>query len=273
MTGQVILQPGWLQSVSLHGTVPAPRAAAGVRIQLPHPGRPAPYPTLLIAIFDDSGSVAGPVGSDPLSGRYEEARRAFEVVAKRGAAHELGAVLHFDTPCSSDVGPVPLVRRGLLAIRGGLRLPPDGAGSSTLGPSLERAYEIAEAHPDHQATLVVLSDFLLLDPDPGSVLIRLAEFPGITHAVVLGTQLAPGLLPAPIRCTRITASDPSGALALALFGSLVSHRTAVSNKQPVPVRDGPVSISQRTQTARGERPVRGLLRRRGLEPPGESSGE
>lgn len=273
MTGQAILQPGWLQAVGLRGTVSAPRAAAGVRIQLPHPGRPAPYPTLLIAVFDDSGSVAGPVGSDPLSGRYEEARRAFEVVAKRGATHELGAVLHFDTPCSSDIGPVPLVRRGLLAIRGGLQLPPDGAGSSTLGPSLERAFEIAEAHPDHQATLVVLSDFLLLDPDPKPVLVRLAEFPGVVHGVVLGPQLPPGLLPAPIQCTRITASDPSGALASALFGSLVSHRSGVSNKQPAPVGDGAVSISQRTQATRRGRLVRGPLWRRGPEPSGESSGE
>jgi len=270
MTGQTILQPGWLRTSNLHGTVAASHRTSVARIQLPHPGRPAPYPTLLIAVFDDSGSVAGPVGSDPLSGRYEEARQAFEVIARRGAAHELGAVLHFDTPCAGDVPPTPLMRRGLLAVRGALRVPPDGAGSSELGPSLRRAVEMAAEHPNHQATLVVLSDFLLLDPEPGPVLRDLAAFPGDVHAVVLGGRLPAGVLDEGIQRTNITREDPPGALAIALFGSLTAHRLGNSPRQ---VTDGSVSIPQRAQAARGGRPVRGFLRRRGDEPPGESSGE
>jgi hypothetical protein len=102
--GMTTLQPGRLLSTGLLGmlsTVPNP-AQPGYR--LPNPGRPAAYPTLLLAVFDDSGSVAVPVGSDPLSGRYDEARHAFEVVARRGGAHELGAVLHFDTPARARLG-------------------------------------------------------------------------------------------------------------------------------------------------------------------------
>jgi hypothetical protein len=270
MTGQAILQPGWLQAVSLHGTVSAQRVAAGVRIQLPHPGRPAPYPTLLIAVFDDSGSVAGPVGSDPLSGRYEEARRAFEVVARRGATHELGAVLHFDSPCSGDISPTPLVRRSLFALRGALRVPHDGAGSSELGPSLRWAYQLAAEHPDHQATLVLFSDFLLLDPEPGPVLRDLAAFPGDVHAVVLGGRLPTGVLGERIQRTDITQEDQPGALALALFGSLTSHRLGHPHAQ---VAGNAVSISQRTQAVRRGRLVRGPLRRRSPEQPSESSGE
>lgn len=270
MTGQAVLQPGWLQLVSLHGTVPAQRTAAGTRIQLPHPGRPALYPTLLIAVFDDSGSVAGPVGSDPLSGRYEEARQAFEVIARRGAAHELGAVLHFDTPCSGDVGPVPLVRRGLLSVRSALRVPLDGAGSSELGPSLGRAAELAAEHPDHRATLVVLSDFLLFDPEPGPVLRALAAFPGDVHAVVLGGRLPPGVLDERVQRTDITSEDQPGALALALFGSLTTHRLGQPHAQ---VAGNAVSIPQHTQATRRGRPVRGLRQRRSPESPGESSGE
>lgn len=218
------LQPGRLLGVGLQGAVPTLARTTEPDFRLPNPGHPAAYPTLLIAVFDDSGSVSAPVGSDPLSGRYAEARHAFEAVARRGGPHELGMVVHFDTPSSGEVGPFPLTRRSALALRAGLRVPPDGLGISELGPSLERAQEVATTHADHAVTLVVFSDFLLLDPEPGPVLAALAAFPGDVHAVVLGTRLPAGLLPAPIRCTPITAGDPPGALAHALFSSLTTHR-------------------------------------------------
>lgn len=186
------------------------------------PGWPTAVPTLLIAISDDSGSVTSPGGTDPLSNRFAEARHAFSVVARRGSRHELGAVLHFDTPSSGDVGPVPLTRRWLARLRAGLRIPPDGAGSSELGPSLRRAVEIAEAHPDHAATLVVLSDFQLFDPDSAQVL---SDFPGDVHAVVLGAPLAAGVLDERITVTHIGRNDPPGAVARAVFASLTTHRS------------------------------------------------
>jgi hypothetical protein len=191
---------------------------------LGRPGRPAEEPTLLIAIFDDSGSVISPAGTDPLSNRYGEATRAFAVVARKGARHELGAILHFDNPSSGDVGPVPITRRGLVTLRSGLRLPPDARGSSELGPSLRRAVELAEAHPGHRATLTVASDFLLMDPEPANVLSELAAFPGQGHAVVLGTRLPTGVLEEHITLTRVRRDDPPGAVARALFSSLVVHR-------------------------------------------------
>ncbi|MDT0309667.1 hypothetical protein RM780_22300 [Streptomyces sp. DSM 44917] len=181
-------------------------------------------PTLLITIFDDSGSVAGPAGTDPLSNRYGEAAYAFSVVARKGGRHELGAVLHFDSPCSTDVGPVPITRRGLLMLRSGLRTPGDGVGSSELALGLERAVALAETHADHEVTLVVLSDFLLMDPEPGPVLSALAAFPGAVHAVVLGHRLPAGVLDERIVETHIQRGDPPGALARALFASLITHR-------------------------------------------------
>ncbi|MFK4102901.1 hypothetical protein ACI2L1_23005 [Streptomyces sp. NPDC019531] len=181
-------------------------------------------PTLLIAIFDDSGSVISPAGTDPLSNRYAEAARAFAAVARKGARHELGAVLHFDTPCSGDAGPVPITRRGLLTLRSGLRLPPDARGSSELEPSLRRATEMAEAYPDYTATLIVASDFLLMDAEPAQVLSELAAFPGQVHAVVLGARLPAGVLEERITMTRIRRDDPPGAVARALFSSMVIHR-------------------------------------------------
>src|SRR5690606_14948336 len=118
----------------------------------------------------------------------------------------------------------PVTRRGLTRLRSGLHVPPDGAGSSELGPSLRRAIGIADAHPDHAATLVVLSDFWLLDPEPSSVLSALAGFPGDVHAVVLGNCLGSRALDERIAVTHIERDDPPGAVARALFSSLVARR-------------------------------------------------
>lgn len=195
----------------------------GPLYSLGSPGRPSPEPTLVIPIFDNSGSVISPAGNDPLSNRFAEVERAFSVVAKKSARHELGAVLHFDVPTSADVAPVPLTRAGLVRLRAGLHVPPDGAGTSRLGPSLSRARQLAAAHPNHRATLVVLSDFLLLDSDVGAVLAELATFPGTVHAVVLGGRAV--RFPADrITVTTIKRDDPPGAVAKALFASLTRHR-------------------------------------------------
>jgi hypothetical protein len=219
-----------LASSLLHGrplgrsaqSTPARRASASYA--LGDPGRPSRVPSLLIAIFDNSGSVVCPTGTDPLSNRFAEVTRAFTAVAQRGSRRELGAVLHFDAPCSGDVGPVPLTRTGLLMLRAGLRVPPDGAGTSDLGPSLLRAVGLAEALPGHRATLVVLSDFLLTDANPDEVLRQLAAFPGDVHAVALGGRLQPDSLDERITVTRVERGDPPGAVARAVFASLITHR-------------------------------------------------
>jgi hypothetical protein len=220
------LLPGRLLSTRLLG-VQAPNRPAqepGPAYVLGSPGRPSPVPTLLIVLFDDSESVVSFGGTDPLSNRYAEVRRAFQIVARRGARHELAAIVHFDTPSSGEVEPVPITRTGMLRLRAGLRPPPDGAGTSQLGPSLERATEIAEAHPEHEITLVVLSDFQLFDPDPAEVLSHLAAFPGDVHAVVLGGHLPAGVLDGRITVTQVGQDSHPGAVARALFSSLVMHR-------------------------------------------------
>lgn len=213
------LRPGLLADVP---TRTAPSPATGIR--LGSPGRPSPVPTLVIAVFDNSGSVTGPGGTDPLSNRYAEVTRAFQTVARRGSRSELGAVVHFDTPSSGEVGPVPITRVGMLRLRAGLAPPPDGAGTSELAPSLHRAIEIAENHPEHDVTLVVLSDFQLFDPDPGQVLSDLAAFPGSVHAVVLGCTLPEGVLGESISVAHIDHDSPPGAVARELFAQLVVHR-------------------------------------------------
>lgn len=228
MTRHGVLLPSTLLRSQLCGAVDATAGgrdrSSDIDYRLGDPGWPAEVPTLLITIFDNSGSVTSPAGTDPLSNRFAEVAQAFSAVAQRGSRHELGAVLHFDTPSSSDVGPVPLTRRGFKRLRAGLRVPSDGAGSSELVPSLRRALGIADAHPECEATLVVLSDFMLLDPDPHQVFAELAAFPGAVHAVVLGGHLAPGVFDEGVTVTYVGREDPPGAVARALFASLVTHR-------------------------------------------------
>jgi hypothetical protein len=215
------LLPGRLLGDALPNTAARP---GGPGYALGQPGRPAKVPTLLIAIFDNSGSVTWPAGTDPLSNRFAEVDRAFSLVARRGARHELGAVLHFDTPSCGEVGPLPITRSGMRQLRQGLRIPPDGAGSSRLGPSLHRATGIAQAHPDHEVTLVVLSDFQLFDVDSPAVLAKLAAFPGTVHAVVLGSLKDASIPSDNITVTRVQQGDAPGAVAEAVFASLTLHR-------------------------------------------------
>ncbi|MGH3628760.1 MAG: hypothetical protein ACRDRL_15170, partial [Sciscionella sp.] len=196
----------------------------GPAYALGHPGRAAEVPTLLIAVFDNSGSVTRPTGTDPLSNRFAEVDRAFSVVAKKGSRRELGAVLHFDVPCSGEVAPVAITRSGLTRLQAGLRVPPDGAGSSKLAPSMRRAVQLAKAHPEHEATLVVLSDFLLLDADPSAVLTELAAFPGTVQAVVLGGWANAYQPTGCASVTTIRSGDAPGAVAKAMFASLTRHR-------------------------------------------------
>lgn len=204
----------------------AGRPPRGPRIRLEYPGGPCRGKSFSIVIADDSGSVVGPVGADPVSNRYEECKIAFRRIAAAGAGRdELGAVVHFDTPTSGDVLPVRLSQRGLQLIERGLRMPFDARGSSVLRPSLCAVRLLAAALPNHLATLVVLSDFELFDSDPAETLRQMAGFPGDVHAVVLGgggptdADFGDNTL-----VTRITSDDEPGAVARAVLASLAKHR-------------------------------------------------
>ncbi|POM23795.1 hypothetical protein BTM25_24200 [Actinomadura rubteroloni] len=228
--------PGVLVPSRLLGSpTQRPPAASGLHASaLGHPGHPATTPTLLIAMFDNSGSVVTPGGTDPTSNRFAEVDAAFSLVARHGTRRELGAVLHFDTPSRGDVPPLPLQRRNLPRLRAGLRLPHGDAGCSVLGPSLTRATALADAHPDHATTLVVLSDFLLLDDDPAKAMTDLAAFPGDVHAVVLGNAVPASRFASPISVTPITRDARPGAVARALLRSLTTHRpgSAIPGEPP-----------------------------------------
>lgn len=203
------------------------RTLAGVRLgpvgKCPH------RPILFITSIDNSGSVAGGGGNDPCGNRFQEIRFAIAPIAQRcTCGKELVALLNFDSPNSGDVAPTP-IRGGMPRIDRGLAIPPDGGGSSVLGPSLAQARRIAIEHPDHDTVFVVLSDFELLDPDFGRVLEELSDFPGQAHAVVLRSAPPQQLVDDPrVIVNTVNSADPPGTLAKAIFCSLIATRRFTS---------------------------------------------
>lgn len=216
-------------SPGLHGFGRSTELSSLPRVQLGDPGSCPVHGTLLIMVFDNSASLSGPAGADPISNRYAEASHAIRTISKRcTCGNELVAVLHFDSPTAADVVPTTLGRRGGQIVEKGLHAPPDGAGSSVLLPSLELAHRTAADNSDHDATLVVFSDFDLLDSNPAVSLSRLNEFPGDVHAVVLGRKIPDGLLHPRIKITHVAPGDLPGAVARALFDSLITSRAPSS---------------------------------------------
>jgi len=210
--------PGALLGHPTHNALGDPKLVVG------DPGRCPGHASLLIVIFDDSGSVILPTGSDPVSNRYAEAGAAFDALARRCRCGQCqAAVLHFDLV--GGVGPLPLRRRVPTALSRALAIPPDAAGCSLLGPSLAAAARIVDRAPAvRDLKLVVFSDFQLFDPDLDRVLADLADFPGDVHAVALGANPDISRLDPRITVTRLTAQDPPGALARALLRSLAQGR-------------------------------------------------
>ena len=176
-------------------------------------------------LTDDSASITGMAGNDPLARRYDEARRAIEHIGRAcDCGKELVSVIHFDYPAQWDVPPQRLHPRGVRRLRSGLRS--DGLpGSSDLGPALDKAERLARQHPEAAATLVVMTDFFLTDRDPRAVLDQLISFDGHVHAVSLGAE-PPALLQQADHVTTsiVTTRSEPGATAQAVFDALMTHR-------------------------------------------------
>lgn len=181
-------------------------------------------PELIIFILDESGSVQG--GNDPLGRRHDEVSyTARRIATSCRCGQQRMAVIYF-RPSTHDVGPFKLnTFGGVRRVDDALANRPSGT-SSDLGPALDAAYALAVRHP-HPATVVALTDFELLDADPERELMRLAEFPGHSHAVVLGSRV-PQLLEDhdDVTVTRISWDSPAGAVATAVLPAFTHQRAA-----------------------------------------------
>ena len=202
------------------GPVVATQVSLGPVGHCPH------VPTLTIFVFDNSGSVSGVFGNDPVARRFDEARLAIHTVSRRCRCdHERVSVVHFDSPTCCDVPPTRLGRNGWRRVEHGLAIPSDGAGSSILGPSLQAAHRLAETYADHNAVAVVLSDFQLFDDDLPGLYSDLASFPGTVHAVSLRATPPQQLVDDErVVVTHITYDAERGALAQAVLTALTTQR-------------------------------------------------
>lgn len=218
--------PSSLRNPSVIGVGAGPgKPGKGGRIRLGYPGRCPKTPTLNIYIPDDSGSLYGPTGNDPLSNRYEEIRRALNAVGRHCACEECSAaIIHFDTPTSGCVEPTPFTRAGLRRLGVGLAVPQDAAGTSLLGASLTKAESLAVQYPNHHRVLTVLTDWELFDDNVSDLLSRLANFPGTVYAVGLRTPPPVGVLDPAIQMVTITKDSARGSLARAVFDGLTLYR-------------------------------------------------
>jgi len=238
MTGQ--LQRGGLAPSHLLGTGGGTGRGPhnDLNIVLGNPGSCPNEPTLVISINDDSGSMLG--GSDSTGLRYTEFGLALDRVSRRCRCdRELVAVLHMNRPTSADRPPLPLNRRAKADIAGGLIVPSDGDGASTMGATLRRATDLAAAYPNHRAVLAAFSDYELTD-DLTRLAADLAAFPGDVHAIVMRSQPPQALVDADaITVTHVAAGAAPGALAQALFASLTTHRPG--RRAAAPTRKGTAS--------------------------------
>jgi hypothetical protein len=237
----------------LPGNVLDPRLVAGPRrigagrrrgepgyppILLPHPGPCADHPTLVICLFDNSGSVTG--GNDPIGNRFLEIKIAVKRVGRRcRCRQELVAILHFDRGTGGDAGPVALDRQGQAELDRALAIPVRGFGISELGPSLTDAYRLAKALPGHRATLIAFTDFELFDGDLSRVLDEFCSFPGAVHAAVLRSEPPPRLTADPsVMVTRILLDSRPGAVARAAFDALTMGRRPLAVSMEMETSDG-----------------------------------
>lgn len=192
---------------------------------------------LFTFLIDDSGSVIGPGGNDPVSRRYAEARLAVRELAEAcTCGREFVAVRHFDGAANHppyNLPPQPIAKRRLAErVRTALHQPSGGGfwGTSDLGPALTDARAFADRmlqhHRDAEVQLIIMSDFELTDPDPSRVISGIETFPGIVLAFLLGADRSTSsvLTSSHIDTVPLDANTPPGALAAELFMSLVNDR-------------------------------------------------
>lgn len=220
-----LLQRGRLAPSHLLGTggVSGRGTSPTLSVLLGHPGRCPDVETLLICVFDDSGSMLG--GSDSTGLRYVEAALVFERVGRRCRCNrELAAVLHMNRSTSADLQPTPLNRHVKTDVSKALTVPTDGDGASEMAATLQRAEQIARMHPNHKTTLAAFSDYELSD-NMTALATSMSNFPGDVHAVVMRSEPPQELLSEDrISVAHVANGAAPGAVARALFDAMTVHR-------------------------------------------------
>jgi uncharacterized protein with von Willebrand factor type A (vWA) domain len=138
-----------------------------------------------IAVFDVSSSVIDSSGADPGGRSFEEAKLLARALAEQPCTSDdrMGAVIFAST--FVEVPPIPL--SSLSVIESAITRPPDSeiGGGTNLSGALELTAAIADRYPNHQVTVVVLSDMQV--DDTAEVRTSLARLSNHSlHLVALG---------------------------------------------------------------------------------------
>ncbi|MHA3021799.1 hypothetical protein ACXPWS_16300 [Mycobacterium sp. BMJ-28] len=198
-------------------------ARTGLKLSFPSPGRCPEQPTLLMCVFDDSGSMLG--GNDSAGLRYEEAALAVQAVGKRcRCGAERVAVLHMNRPTTADLDPTPIQPRHWPDIDTALDIPADTDGASMMIDTLQRAASIAGQHTGHRIVLLAFSDFELFE-DLQQLAVALTVFPGKAHAVVMRSH-PPAIFAEydAITVTHVPTGQEPGLVARTVFDVLTGPR-------------------------------------------------
>lgn len=217
----LLLPPGLVQGGAL-GVATSPAR----EVQLRWPGFDPLDPCLDVLIFDDSWSLRGASGNDPVGNRYGEARRAVALLSQwTTSSRQQVAVVHFDYPHVDTVGPYRLDRAASRdQVLASLVEPNDAAGSSSLTSAMTAANQLAQTHSGI-VRCTIFSDFELTDTNPAQPYDEMARFPGNVHAVVLNANPPTALTELPsLTVTRIATDSPPGLAAAALMHSLTTGR-------------------------------------------------
>lgn len=222
-----IIQPSGLSRGSTLSGPPSRKI-----VQLGRPGLDPAQACLDVLILDDSWSLRGDAGNDPVGNRYAEAQRAINALARRTVTgRQRVAVMHFDHPVLKPVGPLrlnlPHQRREILEA---LRQPSNAAGSSSLTPAMTAANKLARDSGIEVVRCTIFSDFELTDLNRQQPYDEIATFPGRVHAIALNAEPPAALLAlANVTITRVEASSPPGMVAAALLHSLTATRRGASH--------------------------------------------
>lgn len=209
-------------------------------VHLRWPGLDPLDPALDALVFDDSWSLTGEGGNDPVGNRYAEARRAIKLLSQwTMSSRQKVAVIHFDYPQVESEGPYRLDRAANRnQLLSSLAEPTGTLGSSALTPAMMAANRLARDHGE-VTRCTIFSDFELTDQNPVQPYEEIGKFPGAVHAVVLNANPPAALTSlGNVTITRVATDSPPGLAAAALMHSLTTGRRGARrpslHRQPNP---------------------------------------
>ncbi len=192
-------------------------------IELPAlPACSSANPQLTVLVPDVSESVIAPGGADPKGRSFDEAKLLARHLSEHRCTDDdrLAAVIFANR--SVEVPPTAL--DSMSVIEAVMKRPPQDevGGGTRLVPALERVETMLGRYPDHEATVIVLSDMQAEDPDELRPVLDRIERDNL-HLVALGQHN--GLFDEAFETVNILDAIPRGSVAKTLNDIIAGERT------------------------------------------------